>query len=166
EWYAGLIVDKGSKPILQSGPDAKDNVARGPFYSQGADGTSMLVIPNAKVDGVQGHTLFLINHLEYETEADNIDPRKPPVALYAALPMAMNLTVLDQDPATGALTPIKMSNIDMSGVDGLWIPCNSSVTPWMTHLGSEEYEPDAQTFETRPLESMNLYSRTSGKLPP
>jgi hypothetical protein len=163
-WYAGLIVDKNGEPILRSPPGGKGEIARGPFYSAGADGMSLLAIPNAAVDGVKGRALFLINHLEYETEADNIDPRKPPVALYAALPMAMNLTVLDQDPATGALTPVKMSNIDMSGVDGLWIPCNSSVTPWMTHLGSEEYEPDAQTFETRPLESMNLYSGTPGKL--
>ena len=26
---------------------------------------------------------------------------------------------------------------------GLWVPCAGSVTPWGTHLGSEEYEPDA-----------------------
>ena len=79
------------------------------------------------------------------------------------LPMAMNLTVLDQDPATGKLTQVKMSNVDFSGVDGLWIPCNGSTTPWMTHLGSEEYEPNAQYFETRPLEAMNLYFGTLGK---
>ncbi len=71
----------------------------------------MLVVPGAKVDGVKGHTVFLINHLEYETEADNFDPKKPPVDLYAALPMAMNLTVLDQDPSTGELTPVKMANV-------------------------------------------------------
>src|SRR5262249_59607877 len=34
EWYAGLIVDKGGKPILQSAPDARCNVARGSFYSR------------------------------------------------------------------------------------------------------------------------------------
>ena len=28
--------------------------------------------------------------------------------------MAMNLTVLDQDPATGKFTPIKLSNVDVS----------------------------------------------------
>ncbi len=161
-WYAGLVVDKAGQPIVQS-PAVKGQVARGPFFSAGADGTSMLVVPNAKVDGVKGHTVFLINHLEYETEADNIDPKKPPVRLYAALPMAMNLTVLDQDPATGKLTPVKMSNVDFSGVDGLWIPCNGSTTPWMSHLGGEEYEPDAQHFENKPLEAMNLYLGTPGK---
>jgi uncharacterized protein len=162
-WYYGLIVDKNGATILKSPPDDKGNVARGPFFSAGADGMSLLVIPDASVNGVKGHTVFLINHLEYETEAPSIDPKQPPVSLYAALPMAMNLTVLDQDPATGALTPIKMSNIDMSGIDGLWIPCNSSVTPWKTHLGSEEYEPDAREFEKQPLEPMNLYLGTSGK---
>ncbi len=162
-WYSGLIPDKAGRPIMQSAADRKGNVARGPFMSAGADGTSMLVVPNAAVDGVKGHTVFLVNQLEYETEAPNIDPSKPPVGLYAALPMAMNLTVLDQDPETGALTPIKLSNVDFSTVDGLWIPCNSSITPWMTHLGSEEYEPDAQVFEKRPLEAMNLYFGTAGK---
>jgi hypothetical protein len=78
-----------------------------------------LVIPNAKVNGVKGHTLFLVNHLEYETEADNIDSKKPPVYLYAALPMAMNQTVPDQNPKTGTLTPVKLENIDFSAVDGL-----------------------------------------------
>jgi secreted PhoX family phosphatase len=33
----------------------------------------------------------------------------------------------------------------------------------MTHLGSEEYEPDAALFETKPLESMNVYLGTPGK---
>jgi uncharacterized protein len=162
-WYYGLVVDRKGEPILRSPPDSKGNVARGPFFSDGADGLSLLIIPNAAVDGVKGHTVFLINHLEFQPEAPNIDPSKPPVDLYPLLPMAMNLTVLDQDPATGALTPIKLSNIDMSTVDGLWIPCNSSVTPWMTHLGSEEYEPDARVFEKRPLEPMNFYLGTPGK---
>ena len=161
-WYAGLIVDKDGKPLMQSA-SMKGQVARGPFYSAGADGTSMLVVPGAKVDGVKGNTVFLINHLEYETEADNVDPTKKPIRLYGALPMAMNLSVLDQDPKTGKLTPVKMTNIDFSGVDGLWIPCNGSTTPWMTHLGSEEYEPNAQYFEKHPLEAMNLYFGTAGK---
>ncbi len=113
-WYAGLIVDRDGKPLMQSAPDAKGNVARGPFRSAGPDGTSLLLIPNAKVDGVKGNPLFLVNHFEYDTEGENIDPAKPPVDLYALLPMAMNLTVLDQDPQTGKLTPAKLSNIDFS----------------------------------------------------
>ncbi|MFO1058510.1 MAG: DUF839 domain-containing protein [Dongiaceae bacterium] len=162
-WYAGLVVDRTGKPILESVADGKGNVARGPFFAPGADGTSLLVVQGAAVDGVKGHTLFLVNHLEYDTESDNADPTRPPVDLYGALPMAMNLTVLDQDPATGRLTPVKLANVDFSEVAGLWIPCNGSTTPWMTHLGSEEYEPDAQLFEGKPLEAMNLYLGTLGK---
>lgn len=29
----------------------------------------------------------------------------------------------------------------------MWTPCNGSTTDWGTHLGSEEYEPDARAFE-------------------
>jgi hypothetical protein len=28
----------------------------------------------------------------------------------------------------------------------VWIPCAGMVTPWETHLGSEEYEPDARSY--------------------
>jgi uncharacterized protein len=30
----------------------------------------------------------------------------------------------------------------------VWTPCAGSVTPWQTHLGSEEYPPDAKAFYT------------------
>lgn len=162
--YAGLIVDHAGRAILESPPDGKGNRARGPFLAAGADGSSLLAIPGARVDGVKGRTLFLINHLEYATQAANVDPGKPPVDLYGLLPMAMNLTVLDQGPVSGRLAPVKLANVDFSSVEGLWIPCNGSTTPWLSHLGSEEYEPDARVFEQKPLAAMNLYRGTPGRL--
>ena len=36
--------------------------------------------------------------------------------------------------------------LDFSASGGVWVPCAGSVTPWQTHLGSEEYEPDAKAF--------------------
>jgi len=36
--------------------------------------------------------------------------------------------------------------LDFSAHGGVWVPCAGSVTPWETHLGSEEYEPDAKAF--------------------
>jgi len=33
--------------------------------------------------------------------------------------------------------------VDTSGVKGLWITCGASLSPWNTHLSSEEYETDA-----------------------
>jgi hypothetical protein len=32
----------------------------------------------------------------------------------------------------------------------VWVPCAGTVTPWETHLGSEEYEPDAKAFYAGP----------------
>jgi len=163
-WYAGLITDKDGKPLMESPADARGNVARGPFKSASPDGTSLLMIAGARVRGVKGNPLFLVTQYEYETDSENMNPALPPVDLYGQLPMAMNLTVLDQDPQSGKLTPVKLSNVDFASVGGLWIPCNSSTTPWMTHLGSEEYEPDAYIFKNRPLDVMNNYLGTMGKL--
>ena len=59
----------------------------------------------------------------------------------------MTLTSLQQDKKTGNLTVAGVEKIDFSETMGLWIPCNGSLSPWNTHLGSEEYEPDARIFE-------------------
>jgi len=40
--------------------------------------------------------------------------------------------------------------IDFAKVYGGWIHCAGSLSPWNTHLGSEEYEPDAKTREGLP----------------
>ncbi|MGD8588649.1 MAG: DUF839 domain-containing protein [Chromatiales bacterium] len=66
-------------------------------------------------------------------------------------PAAMYLTGLKQDKETGELTAIKTRPIDFSEVRGGWVHCAGSVTPWTSHLGSEEYEPDARMFGTDPL---------------
>ncbi|MCM3509158.1 DUF839 domain-containing protein, partial [Staphylococcus capitis] len=55
---------------------------------------------------------------------------------------------LDQDPATGALKVVKYHNVDTSKAHGLWITCGASLSPWGTHLSSEEYEPDATKAAT------------------
>lgn len=65
---------------------------------------------------------------------------------FESRPGAMYLTELDQDPDTGMLTPVSTQNVDFSEWGGLWVPCAGSVTPWGTHLGSQEYPPDARTY--------------------
>jgi hypothetical protein len=69
------------------------------------------------------------------------------VSHFESRPGAMYLTELRQDSRTGKLTPISTRNIDFSEWGGLWVPCAGSVTPWRTHLGSEEYPPDARAFQ-------------------
>jgi len=71
-----------------------------------------------------GNKLFMVSHFE-------------------SRPAAMYLTELDQDQLTGKLTAINTKPIDFSKVRGGWGHCAGSVTLWNTHLGSEEYEPDA-----------------------
>ncbi|MCB1486125.1 MAG: DUF839 domain-containing protein, partial [Bauldia sp.] len=61
-------------------------------------------------------------------------------------PGAMYLSELKAD-EEGKLTIVSTKPIDFSAVGGLWVPCAGSVTPWGTHLGSEEYPPDARAIE-------------------
>ena len=68
------------------------------------------------------------------------------VTHFESRPGGLYLTELNQDKATGKLTPVSTRPIDMSSVGGLWVPCAGSVTPWNTHLGSEEYPPDARAI--------------------
>ncbi|WP_456386956.1 PhoX family protein [Desulfolithobacter sp.] len=75
-----------------------------------------------------GDKLFMVSHFE-------------------SRPGAMYLTELEQDQKTGKLKAIKTENIDFSEVGGLWVPCAGSVTPWGTHLGSEEYPNNARATE-------------------
>lgn len=66
------------------------------------------------------------------------------VSQFESQPGGMYLTELTQDAETGKLTAASTTAIDLSGINGIWNPCAGSVTPWQTHLGSEEYEPDAR----------------------
>jgi len=69
------------------------------------------------------------------------------VTQFEEVPAVMYLTELSQDRDTGELHAISTRPIDLSAVHGLWNPCAGSVTPWNTHLGSEEYPTDARASE-------------------
>ncbi|MDB4866613.1 MAG: hypothetical protein JWR03_946 [Cohnella sp.] len=131
---AGVAVDAKGKPIM----DTTDPNHPIPFVSEDPDSNSLLSVPGAKSTGKGGNPLSLITHYEYIVRA------------YGIVPASMSLTTIDQNKKTGDLTPVTLKKIDFSGVGGLWIPCNGSLTPWNTHLGSEEYEPDARVSETDP----------------
>lgn len=79
---------------------------------------------------------------------------------FESRPGAMYISELSQDPATGMLTPVNTRNIDFSAWEGLWVPCAGSVTPWGTHLGSEEYPPDARVHEeAQSMEDIEDYDK-------
>lgn len=53
------------------------------------------------------------------------------------------ITELSQDSKTGELKAVSTKPIDTSAIGGTWTHCAGSRTPWKSHLGSEEYEPNA-----------------------
>lgn len=47
----------------------------------------------------------------------------------------------------GSLTVTSSKPVDFSEWGGTWILCGGSMSPWNSHLGGEEYEPDAKHLE-------------------
>ena len=124
---AGTPIDVNGNPIVDpSGTDGKY------FVSDAPDSNSLLMPINGK--------MYMVTHYEYQT----IDAAGQ--SAYGLVPASMSLTEMEQDKKTGELKPANVKKIDFSAVNGLWIPCNGSLSPWNTHLGSEEYEPDARQF--------------------
>ncbi|MFD4932738.1 PhoX family protein [Peribacillus butanolivorans] len=124
---AGTPIDVKGNPIKD--PSSTD----GKYFVSDAPDSNSLLMP---IDG----KLYMVTHYEYQT----IDAAGQ--SSYGLVPASMSLTELEQDKKTGELKPVKVEKIDFSAVNGLWIPCNGSLSPWNTHLGSEEYEPDARQF--------------------
>ncbi len=62
---------------------------------------------------------------------------------FEELPGAIYLSELTQAPQTGLLHVTRTRPLDLSDLNGGWNHCAGSVTPWQTHLATEEYEPDA-----------------------
>jgi secreted PhoX family phosphatase len=130
---AGGYVDIVNRPIIDKSVAGKERQ----FFSDCPDGTSLLKLEKAVVKGVKGNTVFAVVQFEY-ANADQSG-----ADAYGTLPSPIAVLTLDQDPTTGKLSLVKYHNVDTSSVQGLWITCGSSLSPWNTHLSSEEYEPDA-----------------------
>jgi len=136
---AGGYYDINNKPIIDTTVAGKERQ----FFSDSPDGTSLLSVPNANVSGVKGNTVFAVVQFEYTTWAQD-----GKTDMYGKLPSPIAVLTLDQDKSTGKLSLVKYHNVDTSSVNGLWITCGASLSPWGTHLSSEEYEPNAFTIAT------------------
>jgi len=113
----------------------------GQLASDAPDGNSLMQIPGMKAaDRAHNHAMALVTQYEYKELA----PADKVGSFWSKLPATMSLALIDQNKKNGALTVTDYNNISFADVDGLWIPCASSLSPWNTHLGSEEYEPDAK----------------------
>ncbi|NJD33052.1 MAG: DUF839 domain-containing protein [Gammaproteobacteria bacterium] len=154
--YGNVLLDPAGRPQRSESPDAN----------------SLLEVPGATSDDPSKRRLFLVTHHEYDW-LDTLGNDN-----YGRMPMTMNLATIDQDKKSGAMSVVAVKNVDFSGIRGLWIPCAGSLSPWNTHLGSEEYEPDARCAldPTDPahscasgaigLDAMNRYLDPSGATRP
>ena len=153
---AGGYFDSKNQPIMDNSVPGKERQ----HFSESPDGTSFLTVPGAKVDGVKGNTVFAVVQFEYSSytqagreaiaaidvpynDAGYAAKYGAVPSVYGQMPSPIAVLTLDQDPATGKLSLVKYHNVDTSGVKGLWITCGASLSPWNTHLSSEEYYPDA-----------------------
>ncbi len=133
---AGGYFDINGKPIVDTSVPGQERQ----FFSDCPDGTCLLQ-PIAGADkaklGVKGNPVFAVVQFEYATRDQAL------ASQYGRLPSPIAVLTLDQDPATGKLSLAKYFNVPTQAAYGLWITCGASLSPWNTHLSSEEYEPDA-----------------------
>ncbi|OZI65416.1 PhoX family protein [Bordetella genomosp. 1] len=146
---AGGYLDIRNQPIMDTSVPGRARQ----FFSDCPDGMSMLTLPDPKVAGVKGNTVFAVVQFEYTT-FDQAGGE-----MYGKLPSPIAVLTLDQDPATGHLALVQYRPVDTSAVHGLWITCGASLSPWNTHLSSEEYEPDAISPKAKDLAQFKAYSR-------
>jgi secreted PhoX family phosphatase len=166
---AGGYFDQTGAPIIDtSGATATQ------YFSDAPDGQSLLSLANPSVAGVKGNTVFLVTQFEYLTANNASNGTRPlpaPAAnfdMYGKLPSQIAVATLDQDKSTGALSVVRYFPVDASSVNGLWITCAASLSPWNTHLSSEEYEPDAVNIASNTMFqafSQNLFGSTTAANP-
>jgi hypothetical protein len=133
EAVVGGLFDAAGKPLHD-----RD----GQLTSDGPDGTSLLRIEGLHVPEALGHPLAMVTQFEYRELPPNDGISAD--SFWSKLPATMGLTLLDQDITNGRLTAKHYQAIDASAAHGGWIHCGSTLSRWNTHLGSEEYEPDAK----------------------
>ena len=107
------------------------------FFSDCPDGMSLLTLSGTRAPATGVNRVFAVVQFEYATR------NLAGVSMYGLLPSQIAVLTLDQDAATGRLSLVSYYPVDTSAANGLWITCGASLSPWNTHLSSEEYEPDA-----------------------
>lgn len=145
---AGSYYDINNQPIKDTSVIGQERQ----FFSDSPDGSSLIHINGASVSGV-ANPVFHVVQFEYTTK--NLANQ----SMYGKLPSPIAVLTLDQDQKTGHLALKKYHNVDMSKVHGLWITCGASLSPWNTHLSSEEYEPDAFDQIGSDLAMLKAYSK-------
>lgn len=98
---------------------------------------------------------YIANSNDFSSFLEGDDGNLYMVSHFESRPGAIYLTEMAQDSSTGQLTALRTRPLDFSSVNGGWVHCAGSVTPWGTHLGSEEYEPDAKQWRDNEISDYN-----------
>jgi uncharacterized protein len=153
---AGGYVDINGQPIR----DITDPNQR-QFFSDCPDGTSLITLRGARSQRPGHHRVFAVVQFEYTSRNVHGD------SMYGLLPSPIAVLTLDQNQLTGKLSLVSYHNVDTSPAHGLWITCGASLSPWNTHLSSEEYEPDATLAVNTQLQgySQNLFGNPNTAKP-
>ncbi len=143
-YAAAQMFDVDMKPIMEPKGD--------PVIAETADANSLLKV---------GSKLYLVNHWEYDDVLADGQTANKAKAWYSRMPMSMSLSEITQG-KDGRLKVKSQRPIDFSSVNGTWILCFGSQTPWNTHLGGEEdydlqFWPGEKAYKTTEagLKSLN-----------
>jgi secreted PhoX family phosphatase len=124
----------------------------GQMAADAPDGSSLLDIPGMRATNPsKQRALALVTQYEYKELAPNDGTSTG--SFWSKLPALVSLARVDQYKLTGLLEVADYDPVSFSEVDGGWIHCGSTPSAWNTHIGSEEYEPDAKTREGLPKAS-------------
>lgn len=137
----GGLFDVNDQPIMD---------ANGQITSDAPDGQSLIQLPGMSADDrTRSRGLALVTQYEYRS-LPPVGPQFTAPDYWAKLPATMSLARIDQDKRSGSLQVTHYAPVSFAKVNGLWVPCAGSLSPWNTHLSSEEYEPDAKVREGLP----------------
>lgn len=117
----GGLVNKVGQPVFEA--DESGHPTDEPLVSHNPDFSSLL----ETVGPFGAKKLFLLTQFE------------------SPQPTVQYLVELAQAP-DGTLIPKSMKPVDWSAWGGVWVLCAGQRTPWGSHIGGEEYEPDARPF--------------------
>ncbi|MCJ8009351.1 PhoX family phosphatase [Lederbergia wuyishanensis] len=132
--------EKINGKVVGAAYDVNGNIIKdkkgNPIFSTAPDMNTLL-----SVNGKSGK-LYMINHFE-----------SMPNNEIGNMPKVVYLNTVIQDKKTGELKITDIEPVDFSADGGIWTPCAGTLSPWNTHLGSEEYEPNARIHEANPEKS-------------
>ena len=153
----GVIENTHNKPLTKSLPSTKFGmIGQGPFISMSPTASITLQRKNKEKDN-----LYLV--ALYDSLKEGQDKNTRILDLWEKLPGTVELIELQQGNES-PVTAVDITKVNSNSIKGAWFPAGGTKTPWGTVLSNQGREPDALTYQSKPLELANLYLETSGKL--